>query len=295
MFHMMDIRNAFVTEKDIDAAVELLKDDPAGHTPEELFKARKIVDATVHPDTKQKIFMPLRVSFIVPCNLLLDLGMLSARTTSGLVASQLANQTYNALHYYANRNASNAESITESAQGFIGATASSVSISVWLMRVSKSLSPQSSAILRRLIPFSAVAMADFFNLGIVRRNEYLQGVDIRDTSSGEVVGKSRLAGAYAVSSCIFGRIVVVVPILAVPPMAMYYLEGRYASRSWFNKGRLPMLMTMVGLSIQCFCPLVFGIFRQRAEVNVQMLEPAFHNIVNSKGQKVCTVSYNKGI
>jgi hypothetical protein len=100
--------------------------------------ARKIVNAIIHPDTGarglklhacaarapltlvapvlrrlllfsarlgEKVFLPLRLSFIVPCNLMLDTLMMSARGSAQVVAAQTLNQTYNALHYRANRNA----------------------------------------------------------------------------------------------------------------------------------------------------------------------------------------------
>ncbi len=51
------------------------------------------------------MFLPLRLSFIVPCNLVLDTLMMSARGSAQVVAAQTLNQTYNALHYRANRNA----------------------------------------------------------------------------------------------------------------------------------------------------------------------------------------------
>ena len=94
--------------------------------------------------------MPLRLSFIVPCNLVLDTLMMSgappavhaliffpplshiqpplhpARGTMQVVGAQWLNQTYNALHYRANRNASNEEEGWEVAQAYCGATASSV-------------------------------------------------------------------------------------------------------------------------------------------------------------------------
>ena len=43
--------------------------------------------------------MPLRLSFIIPCNLMLDTLMIKAPTPFTIALTQTLNQTYNALHY----------------------------------------------------------------------------------------------------------------------------------------------------------------------------------------------------
>jgi len=137
--NMMDIRTAFVTDAQVNDAMKLLKahegSEIANETPisaEQLEIARKIKDAVVHPDTGEKIFLPLRLSFLIPCNLVLDTLMLSARGLKQNVAAQWLNQTYNCLHYYANRNASNDESVRKIFEAYVGATASSVGAAIGL-------------------------------------------------------------------------------------------------------------------------------------------------------------------
>lgn len=133
IFSMMDIRTAFVTDAQVDDALDLLKSHEGKVIePEQLEAARRIKDAVVHPDTGEKIFLPLRLSFIIPCNLVLDTLMLSARGLTQNVAAQWLNQTYNCLHYYANRNASNEESVRKIVEAYAGATASSVGAAVGL-------------------------------------------------------------------------------------------------------------------------------------------------------------------
>lgn len=133
IFSMMDIRTAFVTDAQVDDALNLLKSHEGKFIePEQLEAARKIKDAVVHPDTGEKIFLPLRLSFLIPCNLVLDTLMLSARGLTQNVAAQWLNQTYNCLHYYANRNASNEEGVRKIVEAYAGATASSVGAAVGL-------------------------------------------------------------------------------------------------------------------------------------------------------------------
>lgn len=85
-----------------------------------------------------------------------------------------------------------------------------------------------------------LSVADVINLGTVRRREYLSGIQVRDRD-GHVLGLSRIAGAAAVASCIAGRVLVLVPILGLPPVAMHALDRT----EWFKRHprwRIPVLV-----------------------------------------------------
>lgn len=242
----------------------------------------------------QPIVLPLRLSFVVPANMTLDLLMLSARTLRGTVAAQWANQTYNALHYYANRNATNTDTTAQRAAAYVAATGSSVGTALWLQRMADR-APAASAwapVLRRLAPFAAVAAADLLNLSIMRKNEFLEGVHVYD-EGGEVVGRSKRAGMLAVSACILGRIGAAAPVLVIPPLLMMRLERQawLQRRPWL---RMPLLLGLVGCAIQVAVPLVFGVFRQSAWVRSTWLEPEFHTLRGADGQPAL-LRYNKGL
>lgn len=299
IFNMMDIRTAFVTDANVDAAVELLKAFEEGNKTDvplkQLEKARKIKDAAVHPDTGEKIFLPLRLSFVIPCNLILDTLMLSARGFTQNVGAQWLNQTYNCLHYYANRNASNEEGLIKIVEAYVGATASSVGTVMGLHalvdRVPKS--KPWKPIARRIVPFCGVAAADFLNLAITRRNEILEGIKVSD-SNGDELGHSRKAGIRAVGACIMGRIAAAAPILVVPPLVLHRLErtSLYRQRPYLAT---PTLMAMIAGSIQVCVPLCIGMFHQHATIDVQKLEPEFRSKTDRFGNKITHVFYNKGI
>mgnify|MGYP006084350655 CR=1 FL=1 len=110
LFQMMDMSMIPVTETEIDESIRILA-SPATmskYAPPELARVKKVFNSAVHPDTKEKIFLPLRLSMMLPTNALLTLGMVAAAgagSIPALVAAQWANQTYNVLHYYAYRNA----------------------------------------------------------------------------------------------------------------------------------------------------------------------------------------------
>lgn len=301
VFNMMDIRTEFVTDAEVDETLQLLKSiegkdlADTGISSEQVEAARKIKDAVVHPDTGEKIFLPLRVSFIIPCNLVVDTLMISARGIKQNVAAQWLNQTYNCLHYYANRNASNQESVRKIFEAYVGATASSVGAAVGLHSLLDKVPPGRpwAGIARRIVPFCGVAAADVLNIGITRRDEFLEGIKVFD-DNGDEIGQSRQAGARAVSACIAGRIFAAAPVLVVPPLVMHRLE-RTAFYSKHPALRIPTLMAMVAASIQISVPLSFGIFKQQASVSVDKIEDSFHNRVNRFGQPVTRVFYNKGV
>lgn len=108
--------------------------------------------------------------------------------------------------------------------------------------------------------------------------------------SGEEVGTSRVAGALAVSACIFGRVAAAAPILTIPPLVMLRLEQRSAFLRRHPLAGTALLMAMVGTTIQVSVPLTFGVFRQTASVQSSFLEE--HIQKRAPGREVV---YNKGI
>jgi hypothetical protein len=173
-------------------------------------------------------------------NTFLDCSMIHAALRGSpalIVGSQLMNQTYNAFHFFANRNGSGP--ILEDFDhvfGFVGATTAAVTVSLALKQMSTA---KQSPFLRRLLPFFAVAAADVVNMSIVRRKEFLDGIDIVDEKN-TLVGHSRLAGAYAVGACLAGRVAAAVPILVGPPWVLASLEKRGVFERW-PRARLPIV------------------------------------------------------
>ncbi|DAZ94473.1 TPA: hypothetical protein N0F65_003509, partial [Lagenidium giganteum] len=290
-FDMLDFRTAFTTEHalaDAVRVVETAKDRNAQVDPVAYEHALKITRAILHPDTGEPVLLPLRVSMIVPMNMLVDCGMIMASTTRTTIFAQWMNQTYNALHYYANRNASNEDSAEQRIAAYIAATASSVAASLGIRRWAKTIrSPTIAPVVARMGPFAAVAAADLLNLAIMRQSEYTKGVHVYD-ENGDWVGKSKRCGALAVSSCIAGRIFAAAPILIVPPLVIQRLDKSLLARNpWM---RVPLLLAMVGTAIQFSVPVTFGLFRQTAQVDVSYLEPAIAHAVRKDGMPVRTVT-----
>lgn len=240
--------------------------------------------------TDKPVLLPLRVSMIVPMNVIMDGAMLLANSTRSTVFAQWLNQTYNALHYYANRNASNEDTTAQRAVAYVAATGSAVAASLGIRKWARG---RGSPALARLGPFGAVAAADLLNLAVMRQSEYLKGVHVFN-EDGEFVGKSRRCGALAVASCVAGRVFAAAPILILPPLVVARLERRpvLAGRPWL---RVPLLLALVGTAIQFSVPLTFGLFRQTAQLDAALLEPELAAATRRDGRPVRLVTYNKGI
>uniref|UniRef100_A0A673C6V1 Sideroflexin 5a n=1 Tax=Sphaeramia orbicularis TaxID=375764 RepID=A0A673C6V1_9TELE len=159
--HFLDVidpRTLFVSEKRLQECVDLIdqyKDGtlPPGVTDAQLWKAQKIKQAIIHPDTGEKIFMPFRMSGTVVGLLLPNQTLLST------VFWQWLNQSHNACVNYCNRNASQPAPVSKFIRGYIGAVTSAVSIAVGLnvliQRASR-FSPTTRLLVQRFIPFPAV-------------------------------------------------------------------------------------------------------------------------------------------
>ena len=74
-----------------------------GATDAELWEAKRIHDAIIHPVTGEKMFLPGRMSAFVPLNTPVTVGMLMAKTPAQTIFWQTVNQSCNVLVNYVNR------------------------------------------------------------------------------------------------------------------------------------------------------------------------------------------------
>lgn len=206
----------------------------------------------------------------VPVNTLLLLGMLTASTPATVALSQLANQTFNAAQFYANRNGSNAVSNAQLAASFIGAVTASISVGVALHRA-LSGSPR----LRAAVPFLAAAAAKPVQIGLMRSDEVSSGVKVYD-AQGVCVGTSVTAGRAAVAMTVATRTIYLLPMLYLPPLQRGLESTMPLLRSSKAAG-LVSYAAVTALSSAYVTPLCMAIFDQRASMNATALEDEFHH------------------
>ena len=224
----------------------------------ELWRAKKIVDSTLHPgkycqsditllltnissDTGKPVILPFRMSCFVISNLVVTVGMLTPNlTTTGTVAWQVANQSLNVAINSANANKSTPLSTATMAKSYFFAVTASCSVAVGLNSLIprlKRLSPGARTVLTRLVPFAAVASANVLNVFLMRGEEIRRGIDVFPSESEEgrkkreeakqqlePIGKSKKAATLAVGETAISRVVNATPIMVVPALVLVRLQ-----------------------------------------------------------------------
>lgn len=266
-------------------------------TDKDLWEARRIKEAIIHPDTHEKIPALFRMSAFVPANIPIIAGMLmSPPTILNTAFWQWINQSYNAGFNFSNRSASSPQSTSEIGTAYLSASSISVGTAVGLnelVKRSTSLSPGARGVVKAVVPFVAVASAGVANMLLMRRKEAIDGIDVRD-EHGNLVGRSPAAGKICLSQVALTRVILPVPILILPPLVMHFVGKRPLLAS---NPRLKMLTELLVISGAIWGALPFAIatFPQTMSVETSKLEPRFHEMRTPKGEPIKVLYYNKGV
>ncbi|KAF8251483.1 Tricarboxylate/iron carrier [Wilcoxina mikolae CBS 423.85] len=303
-----DPRTLFTSSAQLEQSKSLLSAYKHGALPSmtpSLWTAKKVCDATLHPDTGTPVFLPLRMSAFIFSNLLVTAGMLQPNlTTRGVIAWQITNQTLNVCINSANANKSSPLSYSQLATSFVLAVSASCGVAVGLgkvvaglKKVGRGVSPGLKMVLGRLVPFAAVATAGVVNVGLMRGGEIAAGIDVfakkisaDEGGSAESLGKSRKAAILAVGETAVSRVLNATPIMVIPPLLLMRLQRS----SWLKKRPRLVVPVNIGLifTTSVFAlPLALGAFPQRQAVNAESLEKEFWG----RGGEGGLVEFNRGI
>lgn len=255
---------------------------------EQFWKAKQLVDSSVHPDNNEIILLPFRMSCNVLSNLAICAGMLTPHLSiPGTIFWQWTNQSLNVAVNYANANKSAPISTSEMVKSYAIAVASSVSIAVGLPPMVRKLNVSHNAktLLHRLVPFAAVVSAGLVNVGVMRSQEIIKGIEVFDNETNEEVGVSHKAAARAVGQTAASRAINATPIMIIPPLLLLRLQNG------FLKGKSKTMVNLVNLGIIAgtsflVLPFALAVFPQKTIIEGEKLEPEF------KGK---TVWYNRGV
>ncbi|MBW0527141.1 hypothetical protein O181_066856 [Austropuccinia psidii MF-1] len=304
----------FNSRHDIKNAQDLLKEYASGNRPdldlspetqEKVWSAKQVVESSLHPDTKELIPLPFRMSAFVPTNLVIASGLLLPNPSlSSIVGWQWANQTLNVCVNYSNANKSTEMSQAELFKAYVSATVTSVGLAVGLNRLvprmSKYLGPEAGLMLGRFVPFVAVASAGCVNVGLMRWKEIRDGIDVYPPGASdpsEALGKSRVAGAYAVGQTAASRVLTNIPTLILPPLVITALQRRGIFAG--PRGKSLEIITNLGLiggSLFAFLPLAIATFPQRGSILPSKLEPNFGDLIDPHtGKPFRLLEFNKGL
>ncbi|KAL8735841.1 MAG: hypothetical protein Q9181_002670 [Wetmoreana brouardii] len=305
-----DPRTLFVSTSGLENAKSLVSSYKQGYvqsmTPE-LWRAKKIVDSTLHPDTGQPVFLPFRMSCFVISNLIVTAGMLTPNLkTTGILLWQITNQSLNVAINSANANKSTPLSTSTMIKSYFLAVSASCSVALGLNSLVprlKRLSPGTRTILTRLVPFAAVASAGALNVFLMRGEEIRRGIDVfpslneeqksslaRECKSVESLGKSKKAATLAVGETALSRVLNATPIMVLPPLILVRLQ----KTGWLKQRPRMVLPVNLGLILTTSIfalPLALAAFPQRQSIAASRLEEEISEHMGREGM----VEFNRGI
>ncbi|KAL5383319.1 putative alpha-isopropylmalate carrier [Paraphaeosphaeria sporulosa] len=305
-----DPRTLLTSSAGLDNAKQLVTAYKTGKmqdmTPE-LWKAKKIIDSTIHPDTGEPVVLPFRMSAFVLSNLVVTGGMLTPGLgTAGTLGWQVVNQSLNVAINYSNANKSTPLPTSAIVKSYFIAVGASCGVALGLNSAVprlKRLSPNAKLIAGRLVPFAAVACAGVLNVFLMRGEEIRKGIDVypvltdeerqrvdRGELKVEALGKSKKAATLAVGETAISRVLNATPIMVLPPLILVRLQ----KTEWLKQR--PRMTTPVNLGLifatSIFAlPLALAAFPQRQAVSAKSLEDEFHE----RGGKDGLVEFNRGI
>lgn len=299
-YHNVDIidpRTLFISSKKANEAIQLIEDYKNGNLPistqnKTLWEAQKIKQSMIHPDTNEKIIMPLRMSGYVPFNSPILAGLLLPNASiPQTIFWQVVNQSHNAGVNFANRNASKPVQISRFVKGYVGAVSAAVGLSVGLklgIQKAKIFSQTTKSMLLRFTPLPAVCIASTLNVLLMRIHELDEGIDVVD-KQGNLVGTSQLAAKAALKDMAVTRFVLPIPLLALPSIGMSYLEKTPLLKA-NPRLNMPINMLLCSVSFIITLPATLAIFPQMSQIEVKDLEQRIQEKSDEK-----TLFYNKGL
>lgn len=286
----------FVSEQELDWAKSVVEKSRMGLVPpgtqvEQLLYAKKLYDSAFHPDTGEKMNVIGRMSFQVPGGMIITGFMLQFyRTMPAIVFWQWVNQSFNALVNYTNRNAASPTSVRQMALSYFTATSTAVATAVGMNLWTRRAPP----LVGRWVPFAAVAAANCVNIPMMRQQELIQGISVKDRNQNEL-GHSRRAAAVGITQVVISRITMAAPGMILLPVVMERLERLHLMKK-LKVLHAPLQVLLCGCFLLFMVPVACGLFPQECELPVSYLEPELQNTIKAKyGEQVLFAYFNKGL
>lgn len=291
--------NILASDAELDEAKQIVDSYRAGAedkslTDEDIWHAKALYDSAFHPQTGEKLFVMGRMSFQVPGNMVIAGCMMTFyKSTAAVIFWHWANQSYNAVVNYTNRNASASISNEQLGQAYGAAVSASVATALGFNKLVASSPALSNSLIGRFVPLVAVASANCLNIPLMRRQEVVQGIYIQD-KDGNTVGKSGNAAVMAIKQVVPARVLLSVPAMVIPPLIMTKLEktATFVKNPWL---KAPVTVLLAGSCFAFATPLACAIFPQTSTIDIKEMEPDLQTDLQKRFPGVKTYFYNKGL
>jgi len=293
-----DLSTLIITPTQCEAHLEVLRQHGCGKSgisDEQLWRARKVKEAMVHPESGEIIPPPFRFSAFAPANLVICAGLLWASNVSLAATAfwQWVNQSYNVAVNHCNRS-SGSTSPEQLAAAYCGATTTAISVAMALQTLGHRLGHLSGRLIALTVPMVGVSLGGVVNLLITRSAEWYDGLEV-STADGHPVGVSHLAAEMALAKCSATRVAWTVLLLtAAPLVAGLALRCMPSTRSWLLSNAVDLTTSF--LVIWVSVPLCIAIWPQRDCMPVARLETHLQGATHPvTGEPVQHVYFNKGL
>lgn len=241
--------------------------EPSGTTADQVRQAQRMYLSAFHPDTGELQNVIGRMSFYVPGGMILIGAMVTFyKSTPAVIFWQWANQSFNALVNYTNRNAESEITPKRIGIAYVSATGSAL---VTALGLKAYLATRASPLMQRFVPFAAVAAANMVNIPLMRQSELIDGVAVYDEQNKKVTD-SRYAAVKGISLVTFSRILMASPGMLLLPIGMERLE----KTAWMKRYRFvnaPLQVLLSGITLLFMVPIGCALFNQRCSVPTSRL------------------------
>ena len=296
----------FKSDDEIKSALKLLKDfkyNPEsvlkrdGMTHQKLWNAQTIKRASTNADTLEIIPQPFRLCGFVTFNMPVLVGLVWPNPSkASILFWQWMNQSHNGAINYFNRNATNATDYKLLAASYTAACAGAMTVPFLFKNFVNSRAAWSEAkklAMNRYAAFPAVCIANTINMYCMRSKELFDGIDVTDSQTGQVLGKSKKAANDAILETALSRAIITAGVLFVPPFLDNMVQPKI-DQKFKGHARLPAIKTsaLVVICAACFyavLPVSVAAFTQYKQMDVKYLEEDLRK--KAKGDYVI---YNRG-
>ncbi|XP_017707170.1 PREDICTED: sideroflexin-2 isoform X9 [Rhinopithecus bieti] len=203
-----------------------------------------------------------------------------SRTMPAVIFWQWVNQSFNALVNYTNRNAASTISVRQMTLSYFTATTTAVATAVGMNMLTKKAPP----LVGRWVPFAAVAAANCVNIPMMRQQELIQGICVKDRNENEI-GHSRRAAAIGITQVVISRITMSAPGMILLPVVMERLEKLHFMQK-VKVLHAPLQVMLCGYFLIFMVPVACGLFPQKCELPVSYLEPELQDTIKANSSSL---------
>lgn len=264
----------------------------------EIREAEYVISVSVNSDTGEFIPWVMRMSSFIPVQMPMAYGMLmTAPTPFNTIIWQWANQTYNAVLNYGNRNASSTYTTTDIMKSYASAVTLAIGTSLGIRQLLSPLTKGKTGagvvFVSTLSTYVACALAGFANCYLMRQTELNKGINVINPETNQPLGLSKKCAEVAVYNTAVSRFGMAAPLFI--PAILFFAFDKIKMVPTQKHARILFEMGLCFLNCYMAVPLSVAMFPKYGKISAAEIEAEFHNIPGKDGQPIKEFIYNKGM